>query len=141
MARTTTLLEDHTQALLTTLAPIPLPVGDGVAPRDADESEIDPPYVVLYSLPGGQFDGPLNDSQADVTLVYQITSVGLTRQQAQVAIDVCRVLMKRNNVTVPNRRVRDLRHLTPNSGVIRDDDLPNPLFYGYDRYELDTTPS
>ncbi len=141
MARTTTILEDHTQALLDTLDPAPISVGDGVAPRNPDKSEKDPPYVVLYSLPGGQFDGPLNDSQADVSLIYQITAVGTTRQQAQVAIDVCRALMKRNNVTVPNRRVRDLRHLTPNSGVIRDDDLPNPLFYGYDRYELDTTPS
>lgn len=141
MARTTTLLDDHTQALLDALAAAPFSVGDGVAPRNADKSEIDPPYVVLYSITGGRFDGPLNDSQADVSLVYQITAVGETRQQAQVAIDVCRDLMKKANVTVTNRRVRDLRHLTPNSGVIRDDDLPNPLFYGYDRYELDTTPA
>lgn len=141
MARTATILDDHTEALLSTLSAAPFPVGDGVAPRNPDKSEMDPPYVVLYSLPGGQFDGPLSDSQADVTLIYQITSVGRSRQQAQVAIDVCRVLMKKGNVTVLNRKVRDLKHLTPNSGTMRDDDLPNPLFYGYDRYELDTTPS
>lgn len=140
MARTTTLLDDHTEALLAALDPAPFSVGDGVAPRNADKTELDPPYAVLYSLPGGRFDGPLSDSQADVTLVYQITGVGETRRQAQIVIDVCRDLMKKANVTVTNRRVRDLKHLTPNSGVIRDDDLPNPLFYGYDRYELDTTP-
>lgn len=140
MTRTTTLLDDHTQALLNVLAPLPFPLGDGVAPRDADKSEIDPPYAVLYSLPGGSFDGPLNDSQADVVLIYQITTVGDSRAQAQVAIDICRGLMKHGNVTIPNRKVRDLKHLTPNSGVMRDDDLPNPLFYGYDRYQLDTTP-
>lgn len=141
MARTTTLLEDHTQGMLSALVAAPFPVGDGVAPREADKSEIDPPYVVLYSLPGGRFDGPLSDSQADVTLIYQITSVGKTRSQAQIAIDVTRVLMKKASINVPNRKVRDLRHITPNSGTMRDDDLPNPLFYGYDRYELDTTPA
>lgn len=141
MPRTTVLLDDHTQGLLDLLGLAPFPVGDAVAPRNPDKSEMDPPYVVLYPIPGGSFDGPLNDSQADVTLVYQITAVGLTRQQAQVAIDICRALMKKANVTVPNRKVRDLKHLTPNSGVIRDDDLPNPVFYGYDRYQLDTTPS
>lgn len=141
MARTTTLLDDHTQGLLDALDPAPFSIGDGEAPRLADKTEIDPPFAVLYALPGGQFDGPLSDSQADVTLIYQITAVGETRQQAQIVIDVCRTLMKKANVTVTNRRVRDLKHLTPYSGTIRDDDLPNPLFYGYDRYELDTTPS
>lgn len=141
MARTTTLLDDHTQGLLDALDAAPFPIGDAEAPRNPDDSEIDPPYIVLYPIPGGTFDGPLSDSQADVTLIYQITAVGITRSQAQVEIDVARALMKKANVTIPNRRVRDLRHLTPNSGVVRDDDLPNPLFYGYDRYELDTTPA
>lgn len=141
MARTTILLEDHTAALLTVLATAPFPVGDGEAPRDVDAAEIDPPYAVLYPIPGGRFDGPLSDSQADVTLQYQITAVGETRQQTQVIIDICRGLMKKANVTVPSRRVRDLKHLTPSAGVMRDDDLPDPLFYGYDRYELDTTPT
>lgn len=141
MTRTTTLLEDHTQALLTTLGAAAFDVGDGVAPRNADKSEIDPPYAVLHSIPGGRFDGPLSDSQADVTLLYQITSVGETRQQAQVIIDVCRALMKKDNVTVTGRKVRDLKHSTPNAGVVADHDLPNPLFYGYDRYVLDTTPA
>ena len=141
MARTTTLLDDHTQGLLDALSLAPFPIGDGEAPREADKSEIDPPFAVLYSIVGGTFDGPLSDSQADVTLFYQITGVGVTRQQAQVVIDITRDLMKKANVTVTNRRVRDLKHITPNAGVMRDDDLPNPLFYGYDRYELDTTPA
>lgn len=140
MPRTTTLLDDHFQGLLDALAPLPFPIGDGAAPRSPTKDELDPPYAVLYQIPGGTFDGPLDDSQADVILVYQITSVGTTRQQAQVIIDVCRSLMKRENITIPNRKVRDLRHMTPSSGVLRDDDLPNPIFYGYDRYEMDTTP-
>lgn len=139
--RTTVLLEDHTQALLDALSVLPIPIGDAEAPRLGDHSEIGTPYLVLYPLVGGLMDGPLSDTQADVTLPYQITSVGSTRQQAQVIIDAARAIMKRENITVPNRKVRDLRHISPSSGVIRDDDLPIPLHYGYDRYELDTTPA
>ncbi len=141
MVRTVVLLDDHTQGILDALAAAPFDIGDGVAPRTVDKEEIDPPYAVLHAITGGSFDGPLNDTQADVVLNYQITGVGTTRQQAQVIIDISRGLMQRENITITGRYVRDLRHMTPNSGVIRDDDLPNPLFYGYDRYQLDTTPA
>ncbi len=141
MARTTVLLEDHTQALLAALNTTTLVVGDGEAPRNVDKSEIPPPYIVLYPLVGGDQSGPLSDSQVDVILPYQITAVGTTRQQAQVALDIARDVMKKENITIPNRSVMDLRLLNPISGHIRDDDLPNPLHYGYDRYELETTPA
>ena len=139
--RTTVSLEDHTDGVLTMLNTTTIPIGDGVAPRDVDKTEQDPPYAVLYLLPGGDFDGPLSDSQGDMTFMYQVTSVGETRQQAQVVADIIRTVFKRENLTILNRTVRDVRLETPNSGTVRDDDLPNPLFYGYDRYEVDTTPS
>ena len=141
MPRTTILLEDHTDAILTMLATTTIVIGDGVAPRESDKTEMKAPYAVLYSLPGGDFDGPISDSQADVSLMYQVTSVGETRQQAQVIQDIIRVVFKRENLTIINRVVRDIRLTSPNSGIMRDDDLPNPLFYGHDRYEVDTTPS
>jgi hypothetical protein len=141
MPRTTILLEDHTDAILTLLRSTTIEIGDGQAPRNADKSEIDPPYAVLYSLTGGLFDGPLSDSQADVSLIYQVTAVGEIRQQAQVILDVIRAVMKKENLAITGRAVRDVRLVSPNSGLVRDDDLPNPLFYGYDRYEVDTTPA
>jgi hypothetical protein len=144
VVRTTVLIEDHTNAILEALSAAPFPIGDGVAPRGIPgdtKAELEPPYSVLYELPGGRFDGPLNDSQGDTTFVYQITSVGTTRQQAAVCRDICRGLMKRENLIITDRYVRDLKHLSPSSGTVRDDDLANPLFYAYDRYELDTTPS
>ena len=141
MPRTTVLLEDHTDAVLALLRSTTLEIGDGVAPRNVDKSEIDPPYAVLYPLVGGNLDGPLSDSQADVSLMYQITAVGETRQQVQVILDIARVVFKRENLTVIGRVVRDIRLVSPYSGTVRDDDLPVPLFYGYDRYEVDTTPS
>lgn len=140
--RTVVNTDDHTQGLLDALAALPFPVGDGVAPRNADKSEVDPPYVVLYGVVGGNFDGPLSDTQADVSMVYQITGVGQTRFSAQAAMDLARaILMDKSNVTITGRTIRDIRLVSPFSGVVRDDDLPNPLFYGYDRYELDTTPT
>ncbi len=141
MARTTILLEDHTDAILTMLNTTTIIIGDGVAPRQVDKTEMEAPYAVLYSLLGGDFDGPISDNQADVSLLYQVTAVGKTRQQAQVVADIIRAVFKRENLTIINRVVRDIRLTTPNSGVVRDDDLPNPLFYSYDRYEVDTTPS
>jgi hypothetical protein len=42
------------------------------------------PYPVLYSIPGGTVSGPpLADAQADADLVYQLDSVGRTRDQAE----------------------------------------------------------
>ncbi len=141
MARTTVLLDDHTEGILDALSAAPFPIGDGVAPRDVDKEELDPPYATLYSIVGGLFDGPLSDSQADVLLLYQITATGETREQAQVILDICRALMQKENVTVTNRKVRDLKLNVVTVGVMADHDLPNPLFSGVDRYELDTTPS
>ena len=142
MARTVINTDDHTQGVLDALVSLPFAVGDGEAPRNADKTEIDPPFVVLYPISGGTFDGPLSDSQADVHMVYQVTSVGITRFSAQAAIDLVRaILFDKSNVTITGRSIRDIRLTTPFSGIIRDDDLPDPLFYGYDRYELDTTPS
>jgi hypothetical protein len=141
MARTVINTDDHTQGLLDALAALPFPVGDAVMPRGANKEETDPPFVVLYPIVGGSFDGPLSDTQADVHLNYQVTSVGETRFSAQAALDLVRaILLDKSNVTITGRSIRDIRLVTPFAGVIRDDDLPNPLFYGYDRYELDTTP-
>jgi len=141
MARTTIVLEDHTDAVLAMLNTTTLTIGDGVAPREVDKTEMKAPYAVLYCLPGGDFDGPISDTQADISFIYQVTAVGDTRQQAQVVQDIIRAVFKRENLSIINRVVRDIRLTTPNSGVVRDDDLPNPLFYCYDRYEVDTTPS
>ena len=140
MARTVISVEDHTEAILALLNTTTINVGDGQMPRGVNKEEVLPPYAALYPIVGGTFDGPLSDTQADVSLIYQVTAVGDTRQQAQVIIDIIRVVMQRENLIITGRAVRDIRLVTPFSGVIRDDDLPNPLFYGYDRYEVDTTP-
>ncbi len=141
MARSVISLDDHFAAIKASLDNAPFPIGDGVAPRGTNKEEVDPPYAVLYLIGGGTLDGPLSDSQADASYMFQITAVGETRQQALVVLDISRSLMQRELISVPSRVVRDIRLASPTSGMVRDDDLPNPLFYGYDRYELDTTPA
>ena len=60
------------------------PVGDLHPPRKANEEVEDPPYSVLYPLPGGGLIGPpLSDQRhSDGTWVYQVTCVGKNRAQA-----------------------------------------------------------
>jgi|GEM_PF-3066185 len=54
-------------------------VGDHKAPADAAH-----PYWVVWSIPGGSQSGPpLGAIQADASYVYQVDSVGLTRDQAE----------------------------------------------------------
>lgn len=141
--RSTISVEDVSTAILTRLqAECPFPIGDSHAPRiPGTKTEIDPPYAVLYDLSGGDFGGSLRDNQEDVILIYQITSVGATAQQARVVRDLTRAQMKKEFLSIPGRRVMDVRLVNPNGGTLRDDDLPNPLFYAYHRYEVDTTAS
>lgn len=62
------------------------PVGLVKQPSDAENAEIaDPnkvPYGVLYLIAGGGYDGSELYPHGDVTLVYQVTSVGITPTSA-----------------------------------------------------------
>jgi hypothetical protein len=55
------------------------------------------PWAILYSLPGTTLDGPWGDPLADAELVYQVTSVGLTRKQCEMMQDLVRRTMIKPN--------------------------------------------
>lgn len=62
------------------------PVGDATLPTAAD-----PPFAVVYQLPGGEFWGPdYTAPQAGAALVYQVTSVAHHRADAEAHADVIR---------------------------------------------------
>lgn len=115
-------------------------IGEGERPR-AGNVFLDPPYAVLYVLTGGDLDGPLSDTQADATIRFQITAVGRSEPEALAVQDICTARMKKANVTVTDRRVRRLWRSAGSNGVRRDDDLPTPLFYCYQQWDLETTPA
>jgi hypothetical protein len=51
--------------------------------NDVNQVE-DPPYGILYPIPGGGFSGsPLYHPDEDATFTYQVTSVGLRDDQAE----------------------------------------------------------
>lgn len=77
-------LLDLVQSRLSLATPVGQKIGDG----RAEGSPLIYPYHVLYSITGGSISGPpLGQAQGDAVLVYQIDSVGRTRDQAERAGD------------------------------------------------------
>ena len=141
MPRTYPVIDDHLQGVVTLLdANVPFPVDFWQRPFDGNERFDDPPYVLVRIFPSAaEFDGPLSDSQVDITLRIQLLAVGRTERQALVANDLCRQYMQREDLTITNRTVMDVRLMVASGGLSRDDDLPTPFFYSSDLYEIRTT--
>lgn len=75
------------RARLVLESPTGLTCGDGRAEVN-DTGVLVYPYHVVYSIPGGWFAGPaMGQAQGDAEFVYQVDSVGRTRQQAETAAD------------------------------------------------------
>lgn len=64
-------------------------VGDHKAPYRFPEDTEDEfyPYCIVYSVPGGSLYGSLANQHEDAELTFQVTSVGLTRSQAEWMAD------------------------------------------------------
>jgi hypothetical protein len=147
MARTSVLIADHIQPIVDFLTAqlgvlsYPIPVGFGERPIGDDKLHEPPPYLFVTYLPGGTLDGPLSDSQADVSIRILLFSAGKTAREATVLRDIAHQEMHKENFTVSNRKIRNLIVETPSDGTYRDDDAPSPIFYTRQIYLMDTTPS
>ena len=86
-------------------------------------------------------DGPITDSQADTVLPVQITAVGNTQIEALRVQDTCAKYMDKSYITIPNRKIRTIKKRFASDGTERDDDVPTPVYYSYEIYEIDTTPA
>jgi hypothetical protein len=82
-----------TQAIITLLATLGRPIGSGALPSAAD-----PPFAVVYPLPGGSNWGPgFTAPQDGAALSYQITVVDVSRAGAETFADTARhALLDRN---------------------------------------------
>ena len=58
------------------------PIGDSAAPLDGDDQPIEPPYGVLFQLPGVRVVPPYAGA-TEVTVRYQVTWVGSTPSLAR----------------------------------------------------------
>ncbi len=142
--RTHPIVGDHLEGILDALIAeaFPWPVGEWQRPVDLDERFVNPPYALVRMFPSaGQFEGPLDDSQIDIILRFQIMGVGLTQRQAVDITDICRRALKPSKITIANRYIMDIRLMVVSGGVSRDDDLPVPFHNSSDLYELQTTPT
>jgi len=133
---------NHYLAVLNNLQTITnFEVGDGERPKDVTGAFLDPPYAVLFLISGGDMEGPISDSQADITLRFQITAVGQSPKEAIVVQDYCAAKMHKSNLSISGRKVRNLTKVLASNGVRRDDDVPTPVFYCFQQWDLDTTPA
>lgn len=135
-------LYDHIKAVIDVLdAGCPFPVGEWWRPRDASEQYDDPPFALVRLFPStGQMEGDLRNFQTDHTLRIQVMGAGFTQLQALTVQDITRQQMDPKALVIPDRYVQKLKFMVTSGGVSRDDDLPTPLLFSYDVYELRTTP-
>lgn len=121
--------------------------GDSTSPQNEDGSFVEPPYTILYTIAGGSFSGPMYfQPEADVTLMYQVTSVGVTRKQAQwLATKV------REAITGRDQFGRFVHVMFPPDGVIVMDrrsegalggvERESSVYVAHDTYTVETTPA
>lgn len=122
----------HTDAVIAALEGFGLVVGDGEAPKDTE-----PPYVAVYPVPGGGTTGTLANPDDDAFLIYQITCVGVSRQQAEWL--EAKALALLGGLQVEGRRIARVA-LDMHGGIQRDDQAEPPVFYSTPRFRLISTP-
>jgi len=99
------------------------------------------PYIVVYPLAGGTFDGPLGCPDDDASLIWQATCVGATRAQCQLVADQALSALIGHRLSVPGRSVTRLWADFPDGGVIRDDTVQPPLFISVPRFRGESRPA
>lgn len=120
----------HTDGVIAALEAAGLTVGDG-------EAEGAPPYVVVHSIPGGSAFGSLEEPHEDAELVYQVTCVGTTREQAEWLADRSMVLL--DGVTVADRSIAFVE-LDTLPGSRRDTSVTPEVWLSTPRFRLKSTP-
>ncbi len=148
MPRTSVLVTDHIDGLIdhldTYLAALsfPVPIGFGERPVDDEKQFHPPPYVVITYIPGGDLEGPLADSQADINLRVLVNAMGNTAHEASVLRDIVHTqMMDKSNFSITNRKIRSIGNEVASDGLERDDDAPTPIHYTRQIYILDTVPT
>lgn len=123
-------IREHTDAVITTLEAAGLTVGDG------DASGLTAPYAVVYTIDPNYY-GTLDNPYENADIVYQVTCVGKTREQAEWVQDKAMVLL--DGFEVDGRHIA---HVRPDGGpgVRPDRDVTPPVFFSTPRFTVKTTP-
>jgi hypothetical protein len=129
----TPVVREHTDGVIAALETEGLTVGDAVAPED-----VGPPYVVVYPIAGGSLSGSLANPDEDGALVFQVTCVGASREQAEWLADKAMALL--DGFSVTGRSIARVS-LDLHGGIQRDDAQTPPVFYALPRFRVMTTPA
>lgn len=134
-----------TSALVDMLASaVSVPVGDHTAPA----IEAQRPWVVVYSIPGGQYEGSFHYPESDVRFAYRIESVGRNREQCEWCGDnVRRTMLARSSsgqfqVSFPATSpwlVNDRQPEGTLGGVVAEGSPPDRVFSFSENYILCVT--
>lgn len=127
----------HSDAFLDAVKALWSRVGDAQAPAD-----VTLPYCIVYPLGSATFDGSnlAADLDADAFPLYQVTSVGGTREQAEFMRDKVRDGLLGTSLTVSGRRVGPVR-LEDEQSVQVDFQVTPHLLYAVDRMRVYSTPA
>jgi hypothetical protein len=134
-----------TQAIIDLLESAYLLVGDGDKPSGGGwqgtpgQSTFEP-YIVVYAVTGGYFDGTIGEPFVDARPDYIISSFGATQQQAQWGNDVVFETLTTSKPSVSGQVV-ELIVPDVEGGAVRDDDVSPPIFHSPSRWRFFLTPS
>lgn len=138
-------LAPHSTALVTELEVTGLPVGRGQKPDgagwqgSAGQSTF-VAYLVLHAIPGGTLDGSLAEPDDDLAGIWQVTAVGATAEQCELAADAARTRLLTVAPTIAGRFVMRL-YVEALSGVRPDTTVVPTVFISTDQFRLATTPA
>lgn len=127
------IIREHTAAVIAALQGFGLSVGDAQAPAGVSEK-----YAVVFPIAGGDSYGTLAARNDDAELIYQVTCVGETREQAEWVADKAMGLLA--GFAVSGRSVPVVA-LESMPGIQRDDAKSPPLYYATPRFRVFSTPS
>lgn len=128
-----------TTILLTALASLNKPVGDGTIPPaggwtvhpDGADSTFTP-YVVLATVTASRSSGPIAQSQADWQIPYLLSSTGASRDQCEWMADHARGAVSslaHNTYTLGPNRYKVQQIYVSSIGGINRFDISNPPFW------------
>ena len=121
-----------------------LDLNDGLVDADNSTNVVTYPlpYLVYYSSVGDDDNARLTGRKARRSVFFQVSYVGLTREQAKAAGERARAALQGVRFTIPGHKAW-LCQLQESQRVRRDDDAirpdGSPLFYGVDTYALSIT--
>jgi hypothetical protein len=99
-------------------------------------------YTIVYPLIGGVFDGSLGEPDDDASLIWQLTCVGASRQQAEFEADASLAALVGQSLTVADRSISRVWADLAAGGARRDDTgAGQPLFLSTPRIRVESYPA